>query len=262
VATESQQFGPAHTLFGIEAAAQAAGQLLSFVTMDSDDAMETTLDRLRASHVDGVIVIAPVRGILRALSDVNSSVPLVVVGADMATGLPTVTIDPRDGARQATVHLLELGHATVHHVRGPKDWIDANGRVRGWSDALSAAGARPIPPLTGDWGAGGGYAAGSRLAADPDVTAIFAANDQMALGVVRALHDAGRRVPTDVSVVGFDDTPESAYFVPALTTIRQDFAEVGRRSVKLLRSMMEGHEVSPNEVVPTQLILRESTARR
>ena len=85
-----------------------------------------------------------------------------------------------------------------------------------------------------------GYDAGTRLAGDPDVTAVFAANDQTALGVIRGLHDAGRRVPEDVSVVGFDDTPESGYFLPPLTTVRQDFGEVGRRCVQLLLSLVDG----------------------
>ena len=141
-------------------------------------------------------------------------------------------------------------------------WIDAAARARGWADALRGAGAVPGRPLVGDWTAAGGYAAGSRLAADRHVTAVFAANDQTALGVIRALHDHGRRVPRDVSVVGFDDTPESGYFVPALTTIRQDFGEVGRRCVDLLRSVVDGGVSERHVVVPAELVVRESTAPR
>jgi DNA-binding LacI/PurR family transcriptional regulator len=114
--------------------------------------------------------------------------------------------------------------------------------------------------VAGDWGASAGYAAGARLARDRAVTAIFAANDQTALGVLRALHDAGRRVPEDVSVVGFDDTPESGYFLPPLTTIRQDFGEVGRRSVELLLSLADGDPVERHVVVPAALVVRASTA--
>ena len=263
IAVETQQFGPAHMLFGIEAATNEAGHLLSFATLDgSGEGLSTTLDRLRASHVEGVIVVAPVRNILDALSEVKHDLPLVIVGAEPTSGASTVTIDQRGGARRATEHLLGLGHDTVHHVRGPKNWIDAAGRVRGWNDALRSAGARKVSPLVGDWGAGGGYAAGQRLAAEPGVTAVFAANDQTALGVMRAFHDAGRRVPADVSVIGFDDTPESPYFVPALTTVRQDFAEVGRRCVDLFRSIVDGGGGEHHEVVPAELVLRESTAAR
>ena len=115
--------------------------------------------------------------------------------------------------------------------------------------------------MAGDWGAAKGYAAGMRLGGDPSVTAIFAANDQTALGVIRGLHDAGRGVPDDVSVVGFDDTPESGYFLPPLTTVRQDFGEVGRRSVELLLSLADGAPVERHLVVPAELVVRHSTAR-
>jgi DNA-binding LacI/PurR family transcriptional regulator len=148
----------------------------------------------------------------------------------------------------------------VHHVRGPRSWIDAAARVKGWTETLRSNGAGRTSPLVGDWSARGGYAAGVRLAQNPDVTAVFAANDQTALGVMRALHESGRTVPGDISVVGFDDTPESGYFFPALTTIRQDFGEVGRRSVELVLSLMDGQVAEPHIVVPAQLVVRESTA--
>jgi DNA-binding LacI/PurR family transcriptional regulator len=261
IAVESQQFGPSHTLFGIEAAARSAGQTLSFVTMaPSGEDMETTLDQLRSSHVDGVIVVAPVREVVEATTQIRGDLPVVVVGGDPTIGSPTVTIDQEEGARRATQHLLDLGHRTVHHVRGPKNWIDAAARTRGWSETLRAAGVQRPRPLLGDWSAAAGRSAGARLAVDVDVTAVFAANDQTALGVIRALADAGRRVPEDVSIVGFDDTPESAYFIPALTTIRQDFGEVGRRCVALLRDLMDGNGGNGHPVVPAELIVRESTA--
>ncbi len=261
MAVETEQFGPSHMLFGIEAAAREAGHLLSFVTLSrSGNDMAATLERLRASHVQGVIVVAPVRRVVEAVTRLEGDMPLVVVGGPPGLGAPTVAIDQFEGARIATRHLLDLGHRTVHHVSGPQSWIDATARMRGWSDALRT---RPAPrgvSVAGDWGAGKGYAAGSRLAGDPDVTAIFAANDQTALGVIRGLHDAGRRVPEDVSVVGFDDTPESGYFLPPLTTIRQDFGEVGRRCVQLLLALADGEPVERHVVVPPELVVRASTA--
>jgi DNA-binding LacI/PurR family transcriptional regulator len=261
IAVESQHFGPAHTLFGIESAARAAGQTVSFVTLNpKEDDMDVIFNRLRDSHVDGVIIIAPVREVVDATAQLRGDLPVVVVGGDPATGSPTVTIDQEEGARLATRHLLGLGHRTVHHVSGPKSWIDAGARSRGWSDTLRQFAAPRTTPLVGDWSAERGYAAGARLARDPGVTAIFAANDQTALGVIRALLDAGRRVPEDVSVVGFDDTPESAYFAPALTTIRQDFGAVGRRCVELLSALMEGDETEHHIVVPADLVVRVSAA--
>ena len=261
VAVETEQYGPSHMLFGIESAARAAGHLVSFVTIEPTGRdMTDTFARLRASHVDGVIVVAPVQPLVDAVVDLDVGVPLVVVGGDPGARTPTVTIDQEGGARLATRHLLGLGHPTVHHVRGPQSWIDAAARARGWAGALREAGATHQRPLVGDWGAAGGYAAGIRLARDGDVTAVFAANDQMALGVVRALCEEGRRVPTDVSVVGFDDTPESGYFVPSLTTIRQDFGAVGRACVELLLALADGLEVDPHVVVAAELVVRESAA--
>ena len=194
------------------------------------------------------------------MTELDGDMPLVVVGGDPAIGAPTVTIDQLEGARMATRHLLDLGHRTVHHVAGP----------RPGSTPRPACGAGPMPsgrtprrrgrPVAGDWSARRGYDAGTRLARDADVTAVFAANDQTALGVIRGLHDAGRRVPEDVSVVGFDDTPESGYFLPPLTTVRQDFGEVGRRSVELLLSLADGEPVDRHVIVPAELVVRASTA--
>jgi len=125
---------------------------------------------------------------------------------------------------------------------------------------LEKAGIEPPSPLAGDWSARAGYDLGRRLSTNPAVTAIFVANDQMALGVLRAMHEHGRRVPQDVSVVGFDDIPEAPFFLPPLTTVRQDFDEVGSRSVRLLLRMIDGDEspVSPPRVEP-ELMVREST---
>ena len=261
MAVETEQFGPSHTLYGIEAAAREAGHIVTFVTPNRNGTdMDDTLDHLRASHVQGVIVVAPVRKVVEAATRLEGDMPLVVVGGDPAIGAPTVTIDQMDGARSATRHLLDLGHRTVHHVTGPQTWIDATARMRGWNDALRAAPAPRGRSVAGDWSARRGYEAATRLARDADVSAIFAANDQTALGVIRGLHDAGLRVPEDVSVVGFDDTPESAYYLPPLTTIRQDFAEVGRRSVELLLSFLDGEPAERHVVVPAVLVERASTA--
>jgi DNA-binding LacI/PurR family transcriptional regulator len=261
MAVETDQFGPSHMLYGIEAAARRAGHALSFVTLNrSGHDVASTLRRLRTSHVQGVIVVAPVRRVIQAVTELDGEMPLVVVGGDPAIGAATVTIDQTEGARLATQHLLDLGHRTVHHVAGPQTWVDASARMRGWSDALRTHPAQRGRSVAGDWSARRGYDAGMRLARDADVTALFAVNDQTALGVIRGLHDAGRRVPEDVSVVGFDDTPESGYFLPPLTTIRQDLGEVGRRSVELLLSLADGEPVERHVIVPAELVVRASTA--
>ena len=261
IAVETQQFGPSHMLYGIEAAARGAGHVLSFVTMaPGADEIGATLDHLRAAHVEGVIVIAPVRPVIDAVADLDADLPLVVVGGDPSVRTSTVTIDQEAGARMATAHLLGLGHRTVHHVSGPADWIDATDRQRAWAETLEAHGAPPGRFVEGDWTAQGGYAAGTQLAQDPTVTAVFAANDQTALGILRALHEHGRSVPDDVSVVGYDDIPEAAYLVPPLTTVRQDLGEVGRRGVELLLALVDGGPAQRHVMVAPELIVRASSA--
>ena len=188
-------------------------------------------------------------------------VPVVVVDSDAGDRYPVVDCDQSEGARLAVRHLLDLGHETVFHVTGPDDSFSSARRAGAWRTVLEEAGRTPPECEHGDWSAESGYRAGLRLAARPDCTAIFAANDQMALGVLRALHEHGRRVPEDVSVVGFDDIPDAGSFTPPLTTVRQDWTEVGRRCVQGLLDQMRRHTLEPGTVlVPTALIPRKSTA--
>jgi DNA-binding LacI/PurR family transcriptional regulator len=174
-----------------------------------------------------------------------------------------VAVDQFTGARLATRHLLDLGHPTVYHVTGPPGSIESRQRVDGWQRTLKDAGVPVSPPLTGDWGARSGYHAGRRLAADAAVTAVFAGNDQMALGILRAMHETGRRIPEDVSIVGFDDIPEAQYLIPPLTTVRQDFGEIGTRSLLILMRAIEafrnGMAPPPGSLVAPELIIRAST---
>jgi DNA-binding LacI/PurR family transcriptional regulator len=263
VSFDTTLYGPASTLFGIERAAHEAGYFITIASMEALDrnSVLDAVERLRLQGVDGILVIAPHVGAARALLQVPSGIPLVAVEAGPADAVPVVAIDQFGGARMATRHLLELGHRTVWHIAGPSDWLEAEQRVGGWRRALEAVAAEIPEPLAGDWSPSSGYELGQRLATEPGVTAIFVANDQMALGAVRALHEAGRRIPHDVSVVGFDDIPEAPYFTPPLTTIRQDFDEMGRRSLRLLLDTMQSGDGVPAhlELAP-ELIVRASTA--
>jgi DNA-binding LacI/PurR family transcriptional regulator len=178
-----------------------------------------------------------------------------------------VAIDNAAGAALATRHLLELGHTTVHHLAGPKTWLDARERIDGWRRELRAAGAPEPAMLTGDWSAASGYKIGHDLAARPEVTAVFCANDHMALGLLRAVSEQGRRVPADISVIGFDDIPEAAYFLPPLTTVRQDFGVLGRQALdRLLRRIADeqcGTDTAgsgPWAPIAPELVVRSSTA--
>ncbi len=263
VSLETTLFGPASTLFGIERAAHEAGygiSIVSVVTLNRDSVL-SAVERLRRQAVDGILVIAPQREAVHGIQQLPPDVPLVSVEAGPDEGVAVVHVDQFLGAELATRHLLELGHRTVWHIAGPPDFIEARQRIAAWRATLEAAGARVPPVLLGDWSARAGYELGARLAADPEVTAVFAANDPMALGLLRVLHEAGRRVPDDVSLVGFDDVPEASYFAPPLTTVRQDFMELGRRSFSLLLEEIErGMRSSTHVRVAPELVVRESTA--
>jgi DNA-binding LacI/PurR family transcriptional regulator len=209
--------------------------------------------------VDGIVVVAPVRAMLEAVHGQRLEVPLVMVETSDRTDDLSVVVDQVAGAQMATRHLLDLGHSTVLHVRGPETWVEADARARGWLAELTAARAVVPETLTGDWSAASGYAAGLQIARRGDVTAVFAANDQMSLGVMRALYEAGRSVPGDVSVVGFDDMPEAAYFHVPLTTVRQDFAEVGRRCIERLLALIDGRTAPMRAAIQPELIVRASS---
>jgi DNA-binding LacI/PurR family transcriptional regulator len=226
-----------------------------------EGALERAVANLHKQRVDGIVAIAPLVSIGESLTALARQIPLVAVESSSRASLPIVSVDQAAGARIATEHLLKLGHRTVWHVSGPAGWYESQDRVAGWMAALRAAGAEIPPALSGDWSPRSGYEAGQILGRMPEVTAVFVGNDQMALGVLRALNEHGRRVPDDVSLVGFDDIPESGYFSPPLTTVNQPFDTVGRRSLQTLLSQIEtGQAVVDRVSIPPELVVRQSTA--
>jgi DNA-binding LacI/PurR family transcriptional regulator len=262
VSFDTTLYGPASTLFGIERAAHEEGYFTSIVSLKALDrpSVLSAVERLRGQAVDGILVIAPQVTATHAVAHLPADVPVVAVEAGPADDVPVVAVDQFAGAAAATRHLLELGHRTVWHIAGPSDWQESRQRVAGWRHALESARAEPQPPLVGDWSARAGHELGQQLMTAPGVTAVFVANDQMALGLLRVLHESGRNVPDDVSIVGFDDVPEAAYFTPPLTTVRQDFMEMGRRSLHLLLNEIDnGTRSATREIVPPELIVRAST---
>lgn len=265
ISFDAARYGPANILTAINTAAQKAGYLLSSIALD-DTADHNTVaeaaDRLSAEGADGLIAIAPQHRVGRALADARLDTPLVVLENEVRGSTPLATADSRAGARKAVEHLLRLGHATVWHIAGPTGWTSADQRIESWRETLKAAGAEIPELLVGDWSADSGYETGRRLAGRSDVTAIFASNDQMALGLLHALREAGRSVPDDVSVVGYDDIPEAAHLLPPLTTVRTDFAEIGTRSLQLLLDRIDGlPEARVEPVIPVELIVRRSCGR-
>jgi DNA-binding LacI/PurR family transcriptional regulator len=248
-------------LDGIERASQQGYFVLiaSLAALDRRSMLDT-VDRFLGHAVEGIIVIAPQTSAVAALSHVPSDMPLVAVGCGTRAPLTSVAVDNAAGARAATQHLLELGHETVHHVAGPSSWLDARERADGWRAALREAGAPEPDVITGDWSARSGYEIGQKLARRDDVTAVFCSNDTIALGLIRALTEAGRRVPEDMSVVGFDDVPEAGYYLPPLTTVRQDFSELGRRAVGTLVDRISGGDAGRHVRVPPEFVVRASAA--
>lgn len=263
VTLNTMLLGPVATLYAVEQAARSSGYSVSITSVRSIDrrSLSESVSRLVQQSVAGVIIIAPVASRDSALDALPGDLPAVVVEADPEAAVSAVTVDSRLGASLATGHLLALGHRTVFHISGPRDWVEAQQRMIGWRETLERAGA-PVPEvIVGDWSAQAGYDAGRVLAALPEATAVFSANDNMALGLLRALSEQGRLVPRDISVVGFDDIAEAGFFTPPLTSVRQDFAEMGRRSVELLlRQVNTGARSVEHITLAPELVLRESTA--
>jgi DNA-binding LacI/PurR family transcriptional regulator len=263
VAWGSGLFGPAHVVLGLEEAAAESDYRLTVLHVQEFTAktLRHALDELLEQAVEALVVVVPHRAMLRSVHDRDLAIPVIVAQGDLSGRPLTAAMDNVGGARAAVRHLLDLGHETVYHVAGPQDWMESIARQDGWRAELEARG-RPVPPLRwgGDWSARSGYEIGRSVAGDSDVTAVFAANDQMALGLSRALHEHGRAVPGDVSVVGFDDIPESPYFTPPLTTVRQEFRALGRQVMRLAERALRGEPEPCAEPTPTRLIVRESTA--
>lgn len=262
LASELSQYGPAHTLLGVEQAARDAGYFVSIAAL-----REVTKERIlnAVSHftdqaVEGVVVLVPHADTAKALEELHPSVPVVAIGATRNRSVSGAMVDQRHGARLAVKHLIEQGHRKIAHVCGPPGWTESAERTAGWRDTMRDAGLDDGLLLEGDWSAGSGYRIGQKLATKCPATAPFVSNDQMALGVLRAFAEANVRIPHQVSVVGYDDQPESGYFTPPLTTVRQDFEELGRRCVQsMLRGIEKGAAAEPIVLTP-QLVLRESTA--
>ena len=258
-----QTFGNIRTLDAIatEAARADNSVLLMPISDRTLSGVSGAYRRLSAQAVDGAVIILEARFLDRAEFALPPGIPVVVVDSGAGPGYTVVDTDQALGARQATEHLLGLGHRQVWHIAGPETSFSAAHRAESWEESLRRAGITPPPLLRGDWTTESGYAHGLALGRETDLTAIFAANDEMALGAMRALHELGRDVPGEVSVVGFDDMEVSASFWPPLTTVRQDFAAVGRLSIqKLLAKLGDPETAADTTIVPTELITRASTA--
>lgn len=263
VASATDQYGPAQIVQQVEQSARRSGydSLLTTLRRFEPGEMVGAVQRLRQFGVDGLVLLTPfdAREIVPVIGE---DLPFILIDATSEVEGPTVSVDQFEGGRLATEHLVTLGHRRILHVGGPPEWSDAELRYRGYRSVLEAHGLPDLPRLTGDWSAGSGCDALQRARQSGlSFTAVFAANDQMALGAVSALTRAGLEVPRDVSVVGFDGTPESAFYRPPLTTVRQDFALLGRKSLEELLRRIGGRRLAPSHhVFQPQLLPRATTA--
>lgn len=256
----------AELVSGIQQRALAAGSTMLLCTTEGDpEREEQYLSLLRAKQVDGVLVDGLVLPPERIAGFVRDGLPIVCLDRDIdSTSVPLVQVDNRLGARLATEHLLSLGHTRIAHVAGAPGLRISDERVEGYRDALAAAGVDDDPALVavGAFTEQGGYEAMRALLAASELTAVFAANDLSALGVMHAVAESGRRVPDDVSVVGFDDLRLAGHTTPPLTTIHQPAFEIAQRATQLLLDLAGGGEVEQRlHLLEPELVVRGSTAR-
>ena len=262
IVTGAPDYGPSSTALHFnEAARDARYSVITASMLETDAAsMRSAAELLVRQNVEAIVLIAAERGALDALDGIELGVPIVAVASEDRGGMHRVWLDQYAGARLAVEHLVSLGHREIRHVGGPPNAMDAAERVRGWSAALAEHDLPAREPLLGDWSPASGYVHGRVLARDAEMTAVFVSNDQMAIGVVHALVEAGLSVPGDVSVVGFDDIPEAAYIAPPLTTVRQDFDALGRDAMAgVLAVLGDDERLVPVPRVP-DLVVRASTA--
>jgi LacI family transcriptional regulator len=266
-------YGPSRTLVGIERAAAELGYSLLLDLLHEPDVadVDAVLDELTARRVDGIIWAVHEVGDNRAWIDeerLRTLPPIIFLTMAPRPGASIVSTDNCVGAQLATRHLIATGRRTIGVITGPLTWWEARQRLEGWRRALDEAGLECDDALIyeGSWSAASGEAAlEALLHRRPDLDAVFACNDQMALGALRYCHATGRRVPEEVSVVGFDNIPESAFFWPALTTIRQHLLDLGRVAVEELHRRIELRlqdaepEPPAMHLLQPELIVREST---
>ena len=256
------EFGPASSIAAIEEAARTQGYSVSTVNLPATtpEAIETAVRQLLREQVAGIVVLAPQLRVFHALQGMRIDVPYVSLQTASGATEQRLAADQVEGARLATAHLIELGHRDIVHLAGPQDWIEAESRMRGYLDALLDADLPTIAPIRGDWTADFGHFAGRELARRGGFTAVFAANDLMAIGLMHGFRDAGLDVPRDISVVGFDDIPVAPHVWPPLTTVHQDFRELGRRAVELLLAGIRGEALPSLGLLEPQLVARASSA--
>jgi LacI family transcriptional regulator len=266
--------GPPRVLVGIEQQIFDLGysMLFSLLPRPDDTNVNPVLDAFVDRRVDGIVWALPEIGENHKWVQperLKRLPPIVFVSMEPRPGLAVAAIDNRAGAAQAVQHLIDQGRRQIGVITGPLTWWESRERYAGWKETLQRAGLMAAPSLVveGDWSAASGERGMRRLLEQcPDIDAVFACNDQMALGALGVLHSSGRSVPHDLAIAGFDDIPEAAFFWPPLTTVYQQLTEVGRIAVQMLHKLIEARRQGQGSVEPTttmltpRLVVRASSA--
>lgn len=256
-------FGPASTLHSVQSAARENGYRTTIYSLKSEDSesIVSGISELINDGVDGIVIIAPqIRG-TKEVSNVIGNFPAVLVENESSAALPSVNVDQLFGAYELTRHLISLGHKTIAHISGPRDWYETSKRIQGFKKALSENKLENSFIWEGDWSARSGYEMTKKIIKNKKITAIFAGNDAMALGAIKALSENNLRVPGDISLVGFDDLPESQFLSPALTTAKQDFHAVGDQALGILLGLINNSKGRMNVAIKPEIVVRASTAK-
>jgi DNA-binding LacI/PurR family transcriptional regulator len=257
----TELYGPWAILNAMEREARQEGYAVISISVspESPDSWTDAIDQLRNLDIDGVITIALSNQIVREVEKSLASATIVIVDTEPSKKFDAVNIENYVGGKIATEHLINLGHKNIVHVTGPSDGYEGEQRRRGYEDAMRDAKLK-LYVLEGDWSIRTGFRLGKEIAARKVMpTAVFSANDHLALGIIKALTEEKLRIPQDVSVIGFDNIPEAAYFSPALTTVHQDFDELGKLAIsRMLIQLREPTSHAALTITPT-LIVREST---
>lgn len=258
-------YGPGQMMSHITRHAKASGYRVSLSTVEQLGLAEvkSAIDDLHEHLIDGIIMIAPIiSDFMHDIRTLLGDIPYIQIDTKPHEGVASVVIEQGHGTKLAVEHLIQLGHCDIAEISGPLNWYDAIMRHQSWIDTMKRHNLPYHMSIEGNWSAQSGYdGLRALIKSGAKFTGLAVANDQMALGAMAALNELGLRVPNDVSVIGFDNIPESAYFMPALTTIHQDFAALGEQCVEYLVSLIN-HPNTPvhQRVLYPKLVIRDSTA--
>ena len=257
-------YGPAQMVSNITQHAKNSGYHVTLSTVEelAHSDINDAINDVRGQLVDGIIMIKPVISEdMSYIGDLVGEIPFVQIDTAPQPGIASVLIEQAYGSRLATEHLIELGHCEIAEISGPLNWHGAVMRHQSWVETMQKHNLAHTLSIEGDWSSKSGYeCVKSLLARGASFTGLVVANDPMALGAISALVDSGLQVPEDVSIVGFDDVPESAFYLPALTTVRQDFIALGEQSIEYLVSLIKNPRTPVHQrVLHPELIIRKST---